>query len=148
MTLEGKMRVTTRYRDQPKTCFGCGSLDHERRDCPDNERATYAQAVAESRPEPTKTTEETFHVDADPPEVTPEVIQTTTSSESDVDERHKKERKEKKKKLKKMMEEGVFTTSTPDPKRKERSSSDTSPQHSAKHIGLPHRIATHKSQKQ
>ena len=95
MTLEGKTRITTRYRDQPKTCFGCGSLDHERRDCPDNERGTYAQAVAESRPEPTKTTEETFHVDAEPPEVTPEVIQTTTSSESDIEEKHKKERRKK-----------------------------------------------------
>ena len=25
MTLEGKTKVTTRYRDQPKTCFGCGN---------------------------------------------------------------------------------------------------------------------------
>ena len=83
-----------------------------------------------------------------PPEVTPEVIQTTTSSESDVDEKHKKKGR-KKKKLKKMMEEGVFTTSTPDPKRKERSSLDTSPQpHSAKHRGFPQIIAVHKSQKQ
>ena len=89
MTLEGKTKITTRYRDQPKTCFECGSLDHERKDCPVNERGTYAQAVAVAQ----KPTEDTFNIDAVPPEVTPDVTQ--TSSESDaVDKLQKKEKKE------------------------------------------------------
>ena len=50
--------------------------------------------------------EETFNIDAVPPEVTPEVTQ--TSSESDDVEKLQKKRK-KKKKLKKMKEEGALT---------------------------------------
>ena len=71
-------------------------------------------------PKPTGS-EETFHIDAVPPAVTPEVTLDV------VGKLKKKEKKEKKKKLKKMMEEGAFMTSTPDHKRKDRSSSDTSP---------------------
>ena len=80
MTLEGKTKITTRYRDQPKTCFECGSLDHKRKDCPVNERGTYAQAVADAQ-KPTGS-EEMFNIDVVLPEVTPDVTQ--TSSESDV----------------------------------------------------------------
>ena len=43
------------------------------------------------------------------------------------DDIEKLQKKKKKKKLKKMMEEGAFMTNTPNPKRKDRSSSDTSP---------------------
>ena len=136
MTLEGKTKITTRYTDQPKTCFECGSLDHERKDCPVNERDTYAQAVADAQ-KPSGS-EEMFNIDVVLPEVTPDVTQTSKS--------YKK--KKEKKKLKKMLEEGAFMTSTPDPKRKDRSSSDTSPTFQAKHTGLPQRIPIHKVQKQ
>ena len=91
MSLEGKTKITTRYRDQPKTCFECGSLDHERKDCPVNERGTYAQAVADAQ-KPTGS-EEMFNIDAVLPEVTPDVTQ--TSSESDnVEKLPKKKGKE------------------------------------------------------
>ena len=47
-TMGGKVKVTVGYRDQPKTCFQCGSLDHEKKDCPDE--WTYARTVAETAP--------------------------------------------------------------------------------------------------
>ena len=31
-TMEGKVKVNICYRDQPKTCFQCGSPDHKRKD--------------------------------------------------------------------------------------------------------------------
>ena len=45
-TLGGKVKVTVRYRDQPKTCFECGVQDHERKDCT-AAKPSYARAVAE-----------------------------------------------------------------------------------------------------
>ena len=47
-TMGGKVQVTVRYRDQPMTCFQCGSHDQERKDC--IQQRTYAQAVEEDIP--------------------------------------------------------------------------------------------------
>ena len=89
-TLGGKVKVTVRYRDQPKTCFECGVQDHERKDCT-AAKPSYARAVAEQPAE--KVTDEG----------------STPNESSDLEEathkREKKERKDKKKKNKKTGEE-------------------------------------------
>ena len=50
--LENKVRVTVRYRDQPQTCYLCGDMGHEKKDCT---KETYATKV--QRPTPQQPTD-------------------------------------------------------------------------------------------
>ena len=152
-TLEGKTKVTVRYRDQPKTCFSCGETGHERRDCPTNDKETYAQAVANpptgtdavaSTPtEAVATTNTPTEAVNLPAEDTPQ-----TSSDSDYEREIKKERKERRKKERERKRMDVSTVNPYDNKRKDVSSPETpTKSNKATHSGLPQRAPTQKLQK-
>ena len=49
-TMEGKVKVTARYKDQPQTCFECGLPGHEKKDCQGNQ--SYAKKFTGTPPQP------------------------------------------------------------------------------------------------
>ena len=51
-TMQGKVKVTVRYKDQPQTCFECGLPGHEKRDCPKTQSYASKVLVAQPQPEP------------------------------------------------------------------------------------------------
>ena len=105
-TLEGKVRVTVRYRDQPQTCYTCGLTGHEKKDCT---RESYAKRLQEPAPLPLPQPQEKPSSSSGPDEM----------ESTDSEETKKKEKKEKKKKGKKEKE--------PDGKRKDFSSPESQP---------------------
>ena len=54
--MQGKVRVSVRYKDQPQTCFECGLPGHEKKDC--QEKPSYARKVLEPQPQPESEQEE------------------------------------------------------------------------------------------
>ena len=122
-TLEGKVRVTVRYRDQPQTCYKCGLTGHEQKDCT---RESYAKRLQEPAPQPQ-------------PQEKPSSSSAPDDMEStDSEETKKKEKKEKKKKGKKEKQ--------PDGKRKDLSSPESQPPPEGRHL-MPQAIPAYKARK-
>ena len=91
--MEGKVKVTARYKDQPQTCFECGLPGHERKDCQGNQ--TYAKKVMGTTTPPQPEPEQEKEPESD-------LISTPSSSLSEEEttdvEVRRKERKEKREK--------------------------------------------------
>ena len=126
-TLGNKVRVTVRYRDQPQTCYLCGDMGHERKDCT---KETFASKV--QRPTPQQPT------DPDKSVSSPEEVDTSDS------DRKKKEKKDKKKKERK--EKETAKVSIPEGKRKDASSPEAQPPTVGFHF-MPSSIPLYKARK-
>ena len=126
-TMDSKVRVTVRYRDQPQTCFLCGDTGHEKKDCT---KESYATKV--KRPTPIEPT------DPDKSFSSPEEVET-----SDPDKK-KKDKKERKKKERK--EKETAKVSIPEGKRKDVSSPEAQPPTVGFHF-MPSSIPLYKARK-
>ena len=123
-TMDSKVRVTVRYRDQPQTCFLCGDIGHERKDCT---KELYATKV--KRPTPIEPTDPDKSVSS-------EVETSDSEKKKDKKERKKNERKEKE----------TARVSIPEGKRKDVSSPEAQPPTGSFHF-MPSSIPLYKARK-
>ena len=145
-TMGGKQKITTRYKDQPQTCYECGQPGHEKKDC--HEQQTYAKKVLTNPPQPKPEQEKEPETDLNSTPGTSLSEEEMTDVEVRRKERKdKKEKKERKKKEKKNSE--PVMNSTADGKRKDAPSPESvfTPTPIGRHR-LPQAIPVYKIRKQ
>ena len=147
-TMQGKVKVTVRYKDQPQTCFECGLPGHEKRDCPKTQSYASKVLVAQPQPEPEQAEEPASETNSNQESIIMDEESTDceTRRKEKKDKKERKERKEKRER-KKITEPAMACN--PDGKRKDAPSPEgkSTPTPAGRHA-LPQAIPVYKIRKQ
>ena len=142
-TMQGKVKVTVRYKEQPQTCFECGLPGHERKDCPKTQSYASKILVTQPQPEPENAREPESDLNTTPGSSLSEEETTDATTRR----KERREKKEKDRKEKKSSEPAIACTA--DGKRKDAPSPEvkSTPAPTGRHT-LPQAIPVYKLRKQ
>ena len=146
-TMQNKVKVTVRYKDQPHTCFECGLPGHEKMDCPKTQSYASKVLVTQPQPEPENERQPESDLNTTPGSSLSEE-ETTDATTRRKERRERKEKKDRKEKEKKKSSEPAIAC-TADGKMKDAPSPEvkSTPAPTGRHT-LPQAIPVYKLRKQ